>query len=213
MNEPGRPVRLGGSTMGAHNHVCAFFQTRDEEYALLLPFIAEGIEHGERAFHVVDPVLRVDHVHRLEGAGIPVAAAEGRQQLEVRDWHHAHVRGGHFNQHAMIALIEEALQQGKSAGFSRTRFVAHMEWALEDFFGVDDLVEYEARLNHVLPRYHDSVVCVYNSARFNAGVALDVLRTHPMVILGGVLQVNPFFVPPDEFLRELRQRSDRGSTV
>ena len=39
------------------------------------------------------------------------------------------------------------------------------------------------------------VVCVYDSSRFGAGLALDVLRTHPMVIIGGVLQVNPFFVP------------------
>jgi hypothetical protein len=30
-----------------------------------------------------------------------------------------------------------------------------------------------------------------------------------MVILAGTLQRNPFFVPPDEFLRELRTRSER----
>ena len=35
---------------------------------------------------------------------------------------------------------------------------------------------------------------------------MDILRTHPMVIIGGILQQNPFFVPPDEFLRELRER-------
>ena len=32
------------------------------------------------------------------------------------------------------------------------------------------------------------------------------MRTHPMIIIGGILQENPFFVPPDEFLRELRER-------
>jgi hypothetical protein len=36
---------------------------------------------------------------------------------------------------------------------------------------------------------------------------MDILRTHPMVIIGGVLQENPFFVPPDEFLREIRERT------
>lgn len=35
---------------------------------------------------------------------------------------------------------------------------------------------------------------------------MDILRTHPMVIMGGLLQENSFFVPPDEFLRELRER-------
>jgi hypothetical protein len=28
-----------------------------------------------------------------------------------------------------------------------------------------------------------------------------------MVVVGGVLQENPFFVPPDEFLKELRERN------
>jgi hypothetical protein len=38
---------------------------------------------------------------------------------------------------------------------------------------------------------------------------MDIMRTHPMVIIGGVLQANPFWVPPDEFLRELDARRAR----
>jgi hypothetical protein len=81
-----------------------------------------------------------------------------------------------------------------------------MEWALEDRPGVHDLVEYEARLNHILPKYDDVVVCTYDLTRFGAGVVLDALRTHPMVIIGGILQENPFYMEPDEFLREFRGR-------
>ena len=38
---------------------------------------------------------------------------------------------------------------------------------------------------------------------------MDIMRTHPMVIIGGILQENPFVVPPDEMLREIRQRQHR----
>ena len=38
---------------------------------------------------------------------------------------------------------------------------------------------------------------------------LDILRTHPMAIIGGVLKANSFFVPPEEFLTELRERRGR----
>lgn len=38
---------------------------------------------------------------------------------------------------------------------------------------------------------------------------MDIMRTHPMVIIGGVLQPNPFWVSPDEFLRELDARRAR----
>jgi hypothetical protein len=58
----------------------------------------------------------------------------------------------------MLALIEDILDQGPKKGFGVTRLVAHMEWALEDRPGVDDLVEYEARLNYLLPRYRDPVI-------------------------------------------------------
>ena len=40
---------------------------------------------------------------------------------------------------------------------------------------------------------------------------MDIMRTHPMVIIGGTLQANPFWVPTDEFLRELQaRRGTRG---
>ena len=35
-------------------------------------------------------------------------------------------------------------------------------------------------------------------------MVMDVLRTHPQVIVGGILRENPFYVPPDEFLRALQ---------
>jgi hypothetical protein len=56
-----------------------------------------------------------------------------------------------------------------------------------------------------LPQYKDSVICTYDLARFGGNIVVDIMRTHPMIIIGGVVQENPFFVPPDEFLRELAQ--------
>ncbi len=40
---------------------------------------------------------------------------------------------------------------------------------------------------------------------------IDVMRTHPVVIIGGILQQNPFYVEPDDFLREVRERRKRHS--
>ena len=75
----------------------------------------------------------------------------------MRSWEDAYLRDGHFDQNRMLALIEEVLTEGKTKGFPLTRLVANMEWALEDRPGVNDIVEYEARLNYVLPKYDDAV--------------------------------------------------------
>jgi len=46
----------------------------------------------------------------------------------------------------------------------------------------------------------------FEMTKFSAAVAMDILRTHPQVIIGGILRENPYYVPPDEFLREVRGR-------
>ena len=153
-----QPIHLAGSVLDTQRHVCAFFHSADEEYGVLLPFISEGFDRGEKAFHIVDPELRTAHVRRLENARIPVDVAEERGQFQLRNWADAYLREGHFDQDKMLTLIQDVLESGPREGFALTRLVAHMEWALEDRPGVDDLVEYEARLNYVLPRYRDPVV-------------------------------------------------------
>jgi hypothetical protein len=201
-----QPIHFAGTTLRTHRHICALFYTDEQEYRVLLPFIKEGFERGEKAFHIVDPKLRDQHLGRLLAAGINTLAEEHYGQLEVRPWHDTYLRDGHFDQNRMIVLLEETLRTGHNDGYEQTRVVAHMEWALEDMPGVNDLVEYETRLNHVLLKYKDPLICVYDCTKFGAGVIMDILRTHPLVIVGGLLQENPFFVPPDRFLQELRER-------
>lgn len=206
--ESWEPVRLAGATLGQHRHVCAFFHGADEAYRVLLPFIKEGFERGEKAFHVVNPELCDDHQRRLESAGIAVAEAQKSGQFELRNWVDAYFSEGRFDQNRMLSMFPASLEGARRRGFPQTRLVCNMEWATEDRPGVNDLLEYEARYN-LLPPYRDPVICVYDLARFSGEVVIDVMRTHPMTIIGGILQENPFFVPPDEFLRELRDREAR----
>ena len=148
-----KQVRLAGSVLDRSRHVCAFFHRKEEEYRALLPFIKEGFDQGDRAFHMVDPRHRADHLRRLQEAGIPVAEAERNGQLEVRRWEDAQLRDGHFDQNRMLALLEEVLAGGKAQGFPLTRLMANMEWALEDRPGLEDFLEYETRVNYLTPRY------------------------------------------------------------
>jgi hypothetical protein len=126
----------------------------------------------------------------------------------VKGWEEAYLIDGCFDQDRMLALIQEVLRDGRRQGFPMTRLWANMEWSLEENCpGVEQLVEYESRLNDVLPQYPDVVVCTYQLNRFSAKVVMDVLRIHPLAIVGGILHHNPFYVTPREFKQELMARS------
>jgi hypothetical protein len=202
-----KQVRLGGSVLDRSRHVCAFFHNKEEEYRVLLPYIKQGFEQGDRTFHIIDRHRRQEHMRRLQDAGIDTAGAEAEERLVVRHWEDTYLQDGYFDQHRQISLFERVLLEGKERGYPLTRFVAGTEWALLDRPGVHDLIEYECRINNLFNKYDDPVCCTYDLSRFSATVIMDAMRVHAAVIIGGVLQENPFYVPPDEFLRELRERA------
>jgi hypothetical protein len=198
------PLRFAGSQLGENRHVCAFFNSGDEAYRVLLPFISDGFASGDKAVHVINPGECCHHLQRLAAAGIDPAAAKESGQLEVRSNTEAYLLDGRFDQDRMLNVFEQLV--AARSDFRLSRIVCQMDWAA-DRSHIDDLIEFESRVNHVWSRYEDAVICVYDLAKFGGDAVIDILRTHPMVVIGGILQQNPFFVPPEEFLRERRSRS------
>jgi hypothetical protein len=151
-------LRLAGAVWHRQRHACAFFNDKDEEFRVLLPFIKEGVEAGQNIVHVTEANHRQEYLRRLQQASIDTEQAERSGQLEVLSWEDAYLRGGCFDQHAMLVLVEQVLTSSKEQGYALTRLTANMDWALQDLPGVDDLVEYEATVNHVLSRFNDAVI-------------------------------------------------------
>ena len=212
MNE--HSVQLAGVNLAGRNHVCAFFNTIDEEHRVLGSFYKDGLDRGEKAVHIVDGENRQEHLKRLTEAGIDVQSTMDSGQLEVVPWIDRYVRDHRFDQEAMLSAVEKLIQSGTAAGYPLTRLAGHhMDWLFFDKPATDNLLEYEAGLNHVLSKYNDPVICNYNPSKLGASVAMDIMRTHPLVIIGGLLRENPFFVPPEQFLDEMRERRLARTTV
>jgi MEDS: MEthanogen/methylotroph, DcmR Sensory domain len=205
------PIPFAGSELGESRHVCAFFNDDDEEYRVLLPFIKAGFDCGDKAIHVVNPGQHEDHLRRLAGAGVDAEAARQSGQFELRTNTETYLRDGKFDQFRMLDAFEQLASATAKEGFPRSRIVCHMEWAIDAGSHIDKVVEFESRVNEVWLHHEDAVICTYNLSKFSGDTVIDIMRTHPMVIIGGTLQENPFFVPPDVFLRELRDRRTSGA--
>jgi len=124
------PIFLAGCELGEARHVCAFFNSREDEYGVTLPFIQDGFECGDKAVHIINPARRADHMQRLSFHGIDVPSSQQNGQLEVLDWKDVFFRDGPFDPDRQLALLEQVLRSGKEQGFRISRYVAHAEWAL-----------------------------------------------------------------------------------
>jgi len=201
-----KPISLAGSDLSDVRHVCALFNSDEEEYRLLLPFIKNGLECGDKAIHVINPAQHSEHIGYLASAGIDATTAQRTGQLEVRTNTETYIRDGRFDCDRMLSVFEQMAGGDPERGFPLSRIVCRMDWAAEGRTHVDNLIEFESRVNSVWSRHDDAVICTYHLPQFSGDAVMDILRTHPLVILGGILQRNPFFVPPEQFLPEFRAR-------
>jgi hypothetical protein len=202
-----QPIRLAGSPIGGVRHVCAFFANDDEEYRVLLPFIQEGLSCGDKAIHVINPGQRQEHLQRLAANGIDTAAHQTSGQLQVHANTEVYLQDGRFDQDRMLATFEEIAMAGRTTeGHPLSRIVCRMDWAANDRSQIGEVIEFESRVNDVWSRYDDVVICTYHLSQFSGDAVIDIMRTHPLVMIGAHLQQNPFFTPTDEFLREYRGR-------
>ena len=135
-------ARFSSNLFGRHRHICAFFNSFDEQHRVLRPFIRDGFADGDKAYHYVDP-RRGKNISAGSPTGVNVDEAMSTGQLEVRPWEESTLRGGQFDVD-WLATFEEVLQSGR-VRISATRFFGHMEWALDRPGGYEDLIEYETR--------------------------------------------------------------------
>jgi AcrR family transcriptional regulator len=184
----GRSARLAGEDV--RGHVVVLGDTVDDGYDVLLPFIIEGLEQGDRAFHIVDPALRDAHLERLGEAGIDVAKATASNQLEVRTWNEAYLRGGTFDPDAQLALIRQVLAEGPGLGYPITRVIGSVEWAVDSPDVLPDLLAYERAVGDLVRDRPDVLVCTYDLSRHSARLIADVLGVHTVAVVGGVVRTS-----------------------
>ncbi len=59
-----------------------------------------------------------------------------------------------------------------------------MTWALREPIGEGRLMEFEAKLNHLLPKNPIIETCQYDRRRFGSWLLQDVMATHPLSVIG-----------------------------
>lgn len=208
-----KPITLAGKDITAYHHVCAFFDSRKEENAVLGPFFKDGLDNGEKVVHIVDPALIADHLQALQAHGIDTHAGCSCGQLEVLSWDEVYLSDGTFDQDRMINAIDGVIAAGREAGYSKMRIMGNMGWTLQGAPGTDEVIEFESRVNDVLSRTNQMAICVYDMSKISGALMMDILRSHPLTLIGSVIHENPFYTPPDELVKELRARRTTRSTA
>lgn len=195
-------VALGvlGLEVPRGTHICTFYRGSSGRDEIVLPFLAEGIRARDKCLCLLDSAMPSEVLSKLAlqvDVGPPVATG----QLEVSTPAESYLRSGRFSAEEMIDYWgEEAAATQRGGDFSLTRATGEMPLDLSQPAERAEFLRYEARLNEVIPGYPQVILFLYDLERFGSEVLMDALRTHPMVIVDGMVHDNPYYIEPGKFL-------------
>lgn len=189
------------------DHLCCLYETEEERRALLTPFLRQGLEYGQKVLYIVDARTAQAVLDDLRGEGLAVEPYLSSGQLVILTSTETYLRDGSFDPERMIALLRAETERALAQGYTALRVTGEMSWVLQEEPGSERLIEYEARLNTLLPGSPCLALCQYDCRRFAPALLLEVLTTHPLAIVGTEVYENPYYIPPGDYLG-----SDRAAT-
>jgi hypothetical protein len=164
---------LAGVSFSPGDHACALYFGASERDSIVAPFLRAGLQTDEKCLCLVDG-MRPDEVIEAVREGL-----DAERMIEF-----------------LSETVAGAMGRG---GYRRVRVTGEMTWVLRQPAGADQLMDYESEVNRFAPLFPQVLPCLYDLAQFGGGIILDLLRTHPKVLLGGALIDNPNFLTPDEY--------------
>lgn len=185
----------------AHDHLCLIYENQEEQFAAIVPFISVGLKRHEKCVYICDDNSSEVVLSALRTGGIDIDTAIKSGDFTIITKRDAYLKNGYFDPDEMIEFLKQETLATKKAGYSALRVTGEMTWILGGEPGTDRLIEYEAKLNIFFPEYDCSAVCQYNKKRFSSDILINVIRTHPKVIVGNIVCKNFYYVPAEEFLK------------
>jgi signal transduction histidine kinase/ActR/RegA family two-component response regulator len=187
------------------DHICLLYENATEYLKVIALYLKGGLEQGERCVHVADDYLIAETAAALTAAGVDVCWEQERGALSLLTKNEAHLRSGMFDPEDTIAFLRETEEESDRASFSGLRLTGDMAWALGPEPGNERVLEYEELLNHFYPSSHCLGLCSYNLRQFPLEMVTEMLRIHPVVLLGNQAAPNLYFEPS-----LLSQPADQG---
>ncbi len=183
------------------SHLCLTHQTAAEWMAAAIPFALNGLARGDRFVFVGPEDAGADVAAVLTEVGVDVERERARGALlAVTDRSIARLVSGEFDPTAMVEFLRGAEAQALADGFPGLRVAGNMTWALGLDVPPNQLIEFEILLDRFLRDSRSVVICQYDRSRFDPAIIYEVLRTHPLAVLGDLVCPNPYYEPPELLL-------------
>lgn len=187
------------SALPIHSHACLIYEDEAEQLATTVSYLKEGLQRGEKCILLTNRRVSEATLAAVAAEGVDVGAAIDHGALVTANGM-GDISSKTFAPLEMAHWLVKNATEAVGRGFPALRLTVEMDWFLLDNPGIDQVMAYEAELNHFFEKYPALAICQYSQPCFTPEVIQSIIYNHPLLIVDGFVSRNFFYKPPDEFL-------------
>jgi hypothetical protein len=194
-------------------HICQLYNQRDELTHTAASLLRDGLRITDKCYFA-GVSQRVADLRKLLHAGhCDVDAAVARGQLQFVERRDELLRDGHFDPYHLLATHLALIAKAQNDGWETVRAVIDMGWLVQDVATPEQILKYEAASDAVFTFQSRPIVALlqYNYAELPGELVVELLKLHPIAIVGRFIKRNPYYVNAEDYLVKIIRRGQQGT--
>ncbi len=194
------------------SHICQLYNKPREMLDIAVALLSQGLSGKDRCFYFGAPEsvpqLRADLAQLCD-----VEDAQRRGQLLLGDQREEFVPDGRFDPYAMLAHHQSLVAKAVRDGWEGVRGAIDMSWVAAGLATPAQILKYEALSDAVFTFQNQPIVVFvqYNYAKLAGEMVVELLKLHPLAVVGKFMKRNPYYVNSEEYFRKIvKLEGERG---
>ena len=183
-----------------HDHLCHLYFNDTERFEIGANFLIHGIKNREKCIYISDKILPKELIERLAGSGLNMDKARKEKHFEeiIIGMQSEKTR----EPHSFVRFIKQNIEASLDG---KTKLLRILISNKEVYSNSDaDFAWEKASLNKICFERPIILMNQFEIGRIGPVDLVNIFRTHPMIILEGLVYESPFYIPPDKIMAKLQ---------
>ena len=198
-------------------HICQFYNQTSEISQTAGPLLRDGLRGSDKCYFAA-PAARIEEVRKsLKASHVDAEAAIANGQLKLVDTRDELLVNGRFDPYHLISTHQALIGRAAAEGWQTVRAVLDMGWLCNGVATPEQILKYEAAADAVFTFQNRPIVALlqYNYSELPGELVVELLKLHPMAVVGRFIKRNPYYVNAEEYMVKIIRRGQqrrRGPT-
>ena len=196
-------------------HICQFYTHPSETVQTAEPFIRNGLRNGERCWVATTPERLDDFRAVLSEERVDVENVIDSGQLMLVDDKEPLLADEKFDPYHLLSQHQSLITRSLSEGWPTVRVVLDLSWLAAGIATTEQLLKYEAAADAIFTFQNRPVIVLaqYRYSDLPEDVAVELLRLHPISVVGKFIKRNPYYVDSEHYMVQIIRRSQQRRTA